>query len=84
MTQQRPPRRGRPRYFPRRKVCHFCVDHAEKVDFKDVDLLQRYLSEMFKMESRRKTGVCSRHQRMLARAIKRARVLAMVPYSPAH
>ena len=39
---------------------------------------------MFKMESRRKTGVCSRHQRMLARAIKRARVLAMVPFSPAH
>ena len=78
------PRRGRPRYFARRKICSFCVDKIEYIDYKDVARLRRFISDRYKMEARRKTGVCSKHQRMLARAIKRARVIALLPYSPDH
>ena len=78
------PRRGRPRYYARRKICSFCVDKVEYIDYKDVARLRRFISDRYKMEARRKTGVCSKHQRMLARAIKRARALALIPYSPDH
>ena len=90
MTQQRtggPPRggrRGRPRYYARRKVCSFCVDHVKEIDYKQVDRLRRFLSDRHKIEARRKTGVCSKHQRGLSRALKRARLLAMIPFSPDH
>lgn len=81
----RPPgRRGRPRYFTRRKVCSFCVNHVEYIDYKDVGAFRRYLSPRFMIESRRRTGVCSKHQRSLAVAIKRAQHLAMMPFSRAH
>lgn len=78
------PRIGRPRYYPRRKVCGFCVDHVTHIDYKDVNIIRRFVSEQAKIESRRKSGVCSKHQRSLATAIKRARHLAMVPFSNAH
>ena len=89
MTQQRsgPPRGrrgGRPRYYARRKVCTFCVDHVKEIDYKQIDRLRRFLSDRYKIEARRKTGVCSKHQRGLSRALKRARLLAMVPFSPDH
>lgn len=77
-------RRGRPRFFARRKVCGFCVDHVEYIDYKHVERLRRYITDRFKIESRRKTGVCSKHQRGLATAIKRARHLALIPFSPDH
>ena len=77
-------RRGRPRYYARRKICTFCVDKVKYIDYKDVARLQRFISDRYKMEARRKTGVCSKHQRMLSRAIKRARVLALIPFSPDH
>jgi small subunit ribosomal protein S18 len=77
-------RRGRPRYYPRRKVCAFCVDHVTHIDYKDLNVIRRFISEQAKIESKRKTGVCSKHQRSLAVAIKRARHLAMVPFSNAH
>ncbi len=77
-------RGGRPRYYARRKVCAFCVNHVSYIDYKDVDVLRRYLSDQAKIESRRKTGVCSKHQRGLALAIKRARHLAMMPVSRMH
>ncbi len=77
-------RRGRPRYYARRKICTFCVDHVKYVDYKDVDRLRRFLSGRFKMEARRKTGACSKHQRALATAVKRARLMAMLPFSPDH
>ena len=85
-TRGRPPQRrtGRPRYFARRKVCSFCVDHIEYVDYKDIERLRRFVSQRFKIEARRKTGVCAKHQRALATAIKRARHLAMIPFSPDH
>ncbi len=82
-----PPQRrrgGRPRYYARRKLCAFCVDHIKEIDYKQVDRLRRFLSDRCKIESRRKTGVCSKHQRALSTAIKRARALAMLPFSPAH
>ena len=75
---------GRPRYYARRKVCAFCVNHVSYIDYKGVDVLRRYLSDQAKIESRRKTGVCSKHQRGLALAIKRARHLAMMPMSRTH
>ena len=78
------PRRGRPRYYARRKVCGFCVNHVTYIDYKDTATLKRYLSDQFKIESRRKTGTCSKHQRGLAGAVKRARHLAMLPYSRTH
>ena len=77
-------RRGRPRYYARRKVCSFCVDHVEYIDYKNVERIRRFLSDRFMVEARRRTGVCSKHQRGLARAIKRARHLAMLPFSPDH
>lgn len=77
-------RRGRPRYFARRKVCAFCVNHVEYIDYKDVQTLERFVSDQNKIESRRKSGVCSSHQRGLAMAIKRARHLAMLPLARVH
>jgi len=78
-------RRGnRPRYVPRRKVCSFCVDKVKEIDYKDPLQLRRYISDRGKIEPRRKTGTCAKHQRLLAVAIKRARHLALLPYVPAH
>ncbi len=84
MTSRPPFRRrpGRPRYFARRKVCRFCVDHVTYIDYKKVEAFRRFLTDRYKIEARRKTGVCAKHQRGLATAIKRARHLAMVPFSP--
>ena len=77
-------RRGRPRYYSRRKICGFCVDHIEYIDYKNTDSFRRYMTDRWKIESRRKTGVCSKHQRALSTAIKRARHLALIPFSPDH
>ena len=73
-------RRGRPRYFTRRRVCAFCVEHVSSIDYKDVSRIRRYVSERARMEPRRKTGTCARHQRALSLASKRARHLALLPF----
>lgn len=65
---------------PRRKVCAFCVDKADHIDYKDVAKLRRFLSDRAKIVPRRVTGTCARHQRELTVAIKRARHLAFLPY----
>lgn len=76
---------GRGRGGPRgRKVCAFCVDHVIEIDYKDVSRLHRYLSERGKIEPRRKTGTCARHQRRLGVALKNARHMALLPYTAAH
>jgi small subunit ribosomal protein S18 len=81
----RPPRgRGRGRYTPRRKVCQFCVDKIDNVDYKDVIRLRRYISERGKIEPRRKTGTCAKHQRKVSQAIKRARQVALLPIAARH
>jgi len=78
----RKPRRGigKDRFAPRRKVCQFCADKIRVVDYKDFQRLRRYLSDRGKIEPRRKTGTCARHQRSLTIAIKRGRYMALLPY----
>jgi small subunit ribosomal protein S18 len=65
-------------------VCQFCVDKVKVVDYKDVSRLRRYLSDRAKIEPRRKTGTCARHQRALSVALKRARFMALLPYTAQH
>ena len=65
----------------RRKVCSFCVDKADFIDYKDVAKLRRFISERGKILPRRVTGTCAAHQRQLIVAIKRARHLALLPFS---
>jgi small subunit ribosomal protein S18 len=68
------------RYVARPKICMFCVDKNTLIDYKQVDMLRRYITEDGKIRPRRQTGTCARHQRELAVAIKRARHLAFLPY----
>ena len=75
---------GRGRFGSRRKVCAYCVDKIDIIDYKDAPKLRRYISERGKIEPRRKTGTCARHQRRLTLAIKRARHLALLPYTADH
>ena len=75
---------GRGRYVPRRKVCAFCVNKDEIMSYKSPEKLRNYISDRGKIETRRRTGTCARHQRALAIAIKRARHLALLPYMPTH
>lgn len=82
--QERRPRRPGGRYVPRRKVCLFCADKVAHVDYKDLGRLGRYVSDRGKIEGRRKMGTCARHQRQLAVALKRARHLALLPYTATH
>ena len=77
-------RRGRPNRGRRGKVCTFCVDKISVIDYKDVSLLRNFVSEHGKIKARRRTGTCAKHQRRLALAIKRARHLALLPYSSEH
>ncbi len=65
----------------RKKVCSFCVDKVESIDYKDVAKLRRFISERAKILPRRVTGTCAHHQRDLTTAIKRARHLALLPFS---
>jgi len=78
---QRSDRGGFRRYFPpRRKVCRFCQRNVRDIDYKNVDILKRYILERGKISPRRMTGTCAFHQRKISTAIKRARLLAMLPY----
>jgi small subunit ribosomal protein S18 len=72
------------KFTPRRKVCLFCVDKIDEVDYKDVNRLRRFLSDRGKIEPRRKTGTCATHQRSLNTALKRARHLALLPFTAEH
>ena len=75
---------GRGKYVPRRKVCGFCVDKISYIDYKDTNRLRRYVSERGRIEPRRKTGTCAKHQRALSTALKRARFMALLPYTAEH
>lgn len=66
---------------PRRKVCQFCVDKIQQTDYKDIPRLRRFISERGKILPRRMTGNCAKHQRQLSIAIKRARHIALLPYT---
>lgn len=71
---------GGRRYVARPKICQFCADSHISIDYKQIDMLRRFVTEDGKIRPRRQTGTCARHQRELAHAIKRARHLAFLPY----
>ncbi len=85
-TQTRRPASGgrRERTPRRRKFCKFCADTDLKIDHKDPELLGRFVTERFKILPARVTGTCAKHQRRLTTAIKRARQLALMAYTPLH
>ena len=72
---------NRKRRKRRPKVCHFCVDKVSSVDYKDVEKLKKYITDRGKIVPRRVTGTCAKHQRLLTRAIKRARIIALLPFT---
>lgn len=78
---ERPKRRGR---GGRRRVCLMCAEKMKTVDYKDVVFLRRFLSDRGRIETRRKSSCCAKHQRALSQAIKRARHLALLPYTADH
>ncbi len=75
------PREGGRKYFRRKKVCKFCVEKIEAVNYKDVRLLAQFVAESGKIVPRRLTGVCTPHQRRLSAAIKQARNIALLPFA---
>ncbi len=68
------------KFRPRKKVCYFCKNKIDHVDYKDVELLRKYVSANGKIIPRRVTGTCAKHQRVLANAIKNSREMALLPY----
>jgi small subunit ribosomal protein S18 len=79
---KKPARGGRPRHlFRRRKYCKFCEQKTEWIDHKDIKTLQNYTPERAKILPRRISGTCAKHQRELMRAIKRARMIALLPFA---
>ena len=66
---------------PRRKYCQFCKENVELIDYKDIQLLRKYMTDRGKIKPRRVTGVCTQHQHDIALAIKRAREMALLPYA---
>ena len=74
-------REGGRKYFRRKKVCKFCVEKIEAVNYKDVRLLAQFVAESGKITPRRLTGVCTPHQRRLSKAIKQARNIALLPFA---
>ena len=76
-----PRRGGKRQYFRKKKVCRFCVEHVDFIDYKKAEMLQPFVQERGKILPRRMTGTCSRHQRWLGEAIKRARNIALLPFA---
>lgn len=72
---------GQRRFFARPRECQFCTDKNATIDYKQVEVLRRYITDDGKIRPRRQTGACAKHQRQLAVAIKRARHLALLPYT---
>ena len=77
-------RGGRGGGFGRKKVCRFCAERAQKIDFKDANMLKYFVTERGKIIPRRISGNCAKHQREIATAIKRARMVALLPYTVLH
>lgn len=78
MAEEHRGRRGRVRRKPR--ICAFCVDKVDNIDYKQTEMLRRYITEHGRIRPRRTTGTCAKHQRLLAVAIKRARHIATLPF----
>lgn len=69
------------RFYTRVKVCQFCTDKSIVIDYKNADLLRRYVDDTGKIRPRRQTGACAKHQREVAKAVKNARHIALLPFS---
>ena len=80
-SDERQEQGGGRRFYSAPRVCQFCTDHNVVIDYKQVEMLRRYVTEEGKIRPRRQTGTCARHQRALAKAIKRARHLALLHYT---
>ena len=76
-----PGRRGKRQYFRKKKVCRFCVERVDFIDYKKVEMLQPFVQDRGKILPRRMTGTCSKHQRWLGVAVKRARNIALLPFA---
>ena len=74
---------GKKHYFRRKKICRFCVDKIDDINYKDTKLLGSFISERGKITPRRSAGVCTPHQRRLAEAVKQARNIALLPFAAA-
>ncbi len=72
---------GKKQYFRRKKVCRFCVDKVDDINYKDIKLISSFISERGKITPRRISGVCTPHQKRLAEAIKQARSIALLPFA---
>ncbi len=81
-SDRRPSRR--PRYPRRRKFCKFCADTSLRIDHKNPDMLRQFITDRYKILPARVTGTCAKHQRELTTAVKRARNLALLPFTPLH
>lgn len=75
---------GERRYFAKPKFCQFCADKTLEINYKKIDLLRKYISEDGRIRPRRQTGACSRHQRVVAAAVKQARQIALLPFTGNH
>lgn len=69
------------RFYTRVKICQFCTDKSLEIDYKNTDLLRRYIDDTGKIRPRRQTGACAKHQRAVANAIKNARHIALLPFT---
>ena len=83
MAEERKPyqRGGGSRFYSRPKFCQFCADKSIAIDYKQADMLRRFVTEDGRIRPRRQTGTCARHQRALAVAVKRARHIALLPFT---
>jgi len=81
MLKKRVQRKPRAPKSTKKKVCFFCVENIKKIDYKDGEILRKFLTAQSKIVSPKRTGVCAKHQRQLANVIKRARYMAIVPYT---
>lgn len=81
MSNYQSNRRGGRRYYSRPRECAFCTDPNIELDYKNIDLLRRYITEDGKIRPRRQTGACAKHQRAVAQAVKRARHIALLQFA---
>jgi len=77
-------RSSRGRFVPKRKVCLFCTDRTQTIDYKKISMLREFITDRGKIQARRRTGLCPKHQRKISAAIKRARYIALLPYTAEH
>lgn len=67
--------------FSKKKVCYFCINNIDEIDYKNTEVLSRFITERYKIVSRKASGVCAKHQRKLSTSIKRARIMALLPFT---